>query len=37
MVKKSKPIIREWVTGRDIHGELDIAIAEWWIEKFYGK
>jgi N-acylneuraminate cytidylyltransferase len=32
MGKRSAPIVREWVTGRDIHGRLDVAIAEWWLE-----
>ena len=31
MGKRSKPIIRQWVTGRDIHGPLDVSIAEWWL------
>lgn len=31
MGEKCIPIIREWVTGRDVHGELDIALAEWWL------
>lgn len=25
------PLVRPWVTGRDIHGPLDIAWAEWWV------
>ena len=25
------PIIREWVTGRDVHSQIDIDIAEWWL------
>ncbi len=31
MGKRSKPIVREWVTGRDVHGALDLEIAEWWL------
>ena len=26
------PIIRSWVTGRDIHTLLDVGIAEWWLK-----
>ena len=32
MGEKCYPIIRSWVTGRDIHGLLDVSIAEWWIK-----
>jgi len=28
---KCHPIIRPWITGRDIHTLLDVAIAEWWV------
>lgn len=31
MGARSAPLIREWVTGRDIHSHLDVAIAEWWL------
>jgi N-acylneuraminate cytidylyltransferase len=31
MGKRCKPIIRPWVTGRDIHGPLDIEISEYWV------
>jgi CMP-N-acetylneuraminic acid synthetase len=31
MGRRSKPIVRPWVTGRDIHGPLDVSIAEWWL------
>ena len=31
MGEKSKPIIRTWVTGRDIHNYFDVAISEWWV------
>jgi len=31
MGKTSMPIVRPWVTGRDVHTQLDIAVAEWWI------
>ena len=33
MGKRSAPIVREWVTGRDVHGLLDVAVAEWWLEQ----
>lgn len=32
MGRRSAPIVRPWVTGRDIHTLLDVAIAEWWVE-----
>ena len=32
MGRRSAPIVREWVTGRDIHGPLDVEIARWWLE-----
>lgn len=31
MGKRSAPILRPWVTGRDIHSHFDVAIAEWWL------
>jgi CMP-N-acetylneuraminic acid synthetase len=31
MGRRSKPIVRPWVTGRDIHGPLDVSISEWWL------
>lgn len=31
MGKRSFPLVREWVTGRDIHSYLDIELAEWWL------
>jgi CMP-N-acetylneuraminic acid synthetase len=34
MGKKSLPIIRNWVTGRDIHTMLDVSIAEWWLANY---
>lgn len=33
MGKRSVPIVRNWVTGRDIHTHLDIDLAAWWLEK----
>jgi len=32
MGKRCHPIVREWVTGRDIHSFLDMSLAEWWLE-----
>ena len=32
MGKKSAPVIRTWVTGRDIHTYFDVGISEWWLE-----
>jgi CMP-N-acetylneuraminic acid synthetase len=31
MGKRCAPIIRPWVTGRDIHTLLDAAVSEWWV------
>lgn len=31
MGERSAPLIRPWVTGRDIHSHLDVAVAEWWL------
>ncbi|MEO1052792.1 MAG: acylneuraminate cytidylyltransferase family protein [Bacteroidota bacterium] len=31
MGKRSQPIIRTWVTGRDIHTPFDLGITEWWL------
>jgi N-acylneuraminate cytidylyltransferase len=33
MGQRCIPIVRDWVTGRDIHGPLDLAIARWWVEE----
>jgi len=27
------PVVRDWVTGRDVHGELDMAVSEWWVTR----
>lgn len=32
MGKKSFPIIRNWVTGRDIHTQMDVDFLEAWIK-----
>jgi CMP-N-acetylneuraminic acid synthetase len=36
MGKRSAPIIRNWVTGRDIHTRLDAGFSEWWIANYPG-
>lgn len=32
MGRRCHPIVRPWVTGRDIHSLLDVSLAEWWLE-----
>ncbi len=32
MGKKVMPIIRPWVTGRDIHGLIDVFYSEAWVD-----
>lgn len=32
MGKRSLPIVRTWITGRDVHTMFDMAIAEWWVK-----
>ncbi len=32
MGRRCHPIVRNWVTGRDIHTTLDLRIAEWWLD-----
>lgn len=32
MGKRSVPVIRTWVTGRDIHTHFDLGISEWWLK-----
>lgn len=27
------PFIRPWVTGHDVHTELDIEVSEWWVRR----
>ena len=34
MGEKCFPIIRNWVTGRDIHTLLDVKVAEMWLENY---
>tara|TARA_Y100000768_G_C23988997_1_gene690842 strand:+ start:1325 stop:2032 length:708 start_codon:yes stop_codon:yes gene_type:complete len=30
--KNCKPIIRDWITGRDINGPFDVPFHEWWTK-----
>jgi N-acylneuraminate cytidylyltransferase len=32
MGRNCHPVVRTWVTGRDVHTSFDIAIAEWWLD-----
>ena len=34
MGNKSFPIVRNWVTGRDVHGDLDIEISNLMLNKY---
>jgi N-acylneuraminate cytidylyltransferase len=36
MGKRSAPIVRNWVAGRDIHSLLDAAVSEWWLANYPG-
>lgn len=31
MGKNCRPVVRTWVTGRDIHTDFDLGIAEFWL------
>ena len=31
MGRRCRPIVRSWVTGRDVHTPIDVEIAEWWL------
>lgn len=33
MGERCRAIVRPWVTGRDVHSELDVAMAEWWLRR----
>ncbi|MDX1502283.1 MAG: NTP transferase domain-containing protein [Thermoanaerobaculia bacterium] len=33
MGRRCRPVVREWVTGRDVHTVFDVAIAEWWLDR----
>jgi N-acylneuraminate cytidylyltransferase len=32
MGKRVLPIVRPWVTGRDIHGLIDVYFSQWWVQ-----
>jgi N-acylneuraminate cytidylyltransferase len=36
MGKRSAPIVRNWVTGRDVHTRLDLAFSECWLDGLPG-
>lgn len=36
MGKNVFPIVRNWVTGRDIHSHLDLSFSEWWLQQYPG-
>lgn len=36
MGKRCYPVVRNWVTGRDIHTALDLSVAECWLERYPG-
>ncbi len=34
MGKRSMPLERLWVTGRDTHSQFDVDISEWWLQNY---
>ncbi|MGE0548991.1 MAG: NTP transferase domain-containing protein [Kofleriaceae bacterium] len=32
MGKRVHPVVRPWVTGRDIHGSIDVFFSEMWVD-----
>lgn len=36
MGKNVFPIVRNWVTGRDIHTHLDLSFSDWWLQQYPG-
>ena len=34
MGKRSAPIVRNWVTGRDVHTLLDVKFSECWLDNY---
>lgn len=36
MGKRSAPVVRNWVTGRDVHTRLDLAFSECWLDGLPG-
>lgn len=35
MGRRVAPIIRTWVTGRDVHTHFDHGVQEWWLREGY--
>ena len=33
MGRRCQPLVRTWVTGRDVHTPFDVEIAEWWLDR----
>ena len=33
MGRNCQPVVRTWVTGRDVHTPFDVAVAEWWLRQ----
>lgn len=33
MGRNCHPVVRTWVTGRDVHTPFDVAIAQWWLDQ----
>ena len=33
MGRNCRPVVRTWVTGRDVHTTFDVAVAEWWLDR----
>lgn len=34
MGERCMPVVRDWITGKDVHTKLDVAVAEWWLANF---
>lgn len=32
MGEKSIPIVRNWVTGKDVHGKIDVEVSKFWLK-----
>jgi CMP-N,N'-diacetyllegionaminic acid synthase len=32
MGRNCRPVVRNWITGRDVHTHLDLGVSEWWIQ-----
>lgn len=35
MGRNCRPVVRTWVTGRDVHTPFDLEIAEWWLTRVH--